>query len=402
MPPSAATPPPHHCHAEGCEVPIEPGYLLCRPHFMALPNSLRRALSEHHGPSVWSDEPASPRYALASVHARIWLAEQEGREVPGYLLSRQRILERDLEKLPKPKRPNLALSEEQPGLFDQGEDAVGPPSAPPPEAPPPAAPPREPAPPQPSLFQGAPPPRPPRLEAQGPAPVSVEDAARRPGFAALLAAMRLGPPRWRERAEALGPNDARRVGALARVHQELPDRPPGAQEPRAQELVSILGHVTGDLALNAMSLGMRPRETPGAQVRRAWKEISRSLRAGVPALGVVEIIAAEAPPRGGTPRWVAHPPRIWVFVEVAERLDEDAEAFWLRTLDPLAPGWQTLLCHRVAARPFAAPVGEGAARRWTQGSPLPALSGPWVEGPVAHLAPHRRALVVLSELVIAS
>lgn len=375
-------------------MPIEPGLLLCRLHYQALPPRLQRALSEHHGPSAWSDEPASPRYALASIDARIWLAEEEGHEVPGYLLSRRRILERDLEKLPRAPRKNLSLSQEQPGLFDHGE--VGPAATPPETPAPPPAPPRETAPPQPSLFQGKPP-RPPRLEAHGEPPVAVEDAARRPAFGAMLSALRLGPPHWRERAEALGPNDTRRISALARVHQELP---PESAEPRGREIVSVLAHITGERELNAVSLVKRPREDESGQVRRAWSEISRSLRGGVPALGVVEIIAAEAPPRGGTPRWVAHPPRIWVFVEVAERLDEDAEAFWVRTLDPLAPGWQTLLCHRVAARAFAAPVGEGAQRRWTQGSPLPALSGPWVEGGIARLAPHRRAVVVLSELVV--
>ncbi len=42
---------PHHCHVNGCQVPVPPKLLMCRRHWKLVPRRLQRAVWVHFNPA---------------------------------------------------------------------------------------------------------------------------------------------------------------------------------------------------------------------------------------------------------------------------------------------------------------------------------------------------------------
>jgi hypothetical protein len=73
---------PHPCHAQKCDVEVEPAMFMCRPHWFMVPPPLREAIKGSYRPGQEVDEQASGEY-LALAHAAIdAVAHKESRGAP--------------------------------------------------------------------------------------------------------------------------------------------------------------------------------------------------------------------------------------------------------------------------------------------------------------------------------
>ncbi len=55
----------HKCHAEGCEVPVPPGMLMCMKHWMAVPRRLQAQVWRHYRKGQEIDKNPSAAYLTA-------------------------------------------------------------------------------------------------------------------------------------------------------------------------------------------------------------------------------------------------------------------------------------------------------------------------------------------------
>ena len=72
----------HTCHAIGCEVPIIPRLLMCKPHWSKVPSKLRRAVWDHYLPGQEIRKKPTKEYLDAANAAIKAVAEEEGVLVP--------------------------------------------------------------------------------------------------------------------------------------------------------------------------------------------------------------------------------------------------------------------------------------------------------------------------------
>jgi hypothetical protein len=73
---------PHTCHAQKCDVEVEPAMFMCRPHWFMVPPPLREAIKSSYRPGQEADKQASSEY-LALAHAAIdAVAHKELRGAP--------------------------------------------------------------------------------------------------------------------------------------------------------------------------------------------------------------------------------------------------------------------------------------------------------------------------------
>lgn len=356
----------HTCHAEGCEVAIEPGLLFCRRHFQALPEPLRASLSEHYRRGQWWDGHASPEYALASVQARIWLAEAEGNEVPGYLLSRKRILERDLGHpgdAPPPKLRPLPERDEgsQEHLFGWRPPAEAPP-------PPPARPPAQPA-----LFDRLPAGASAR-EVEAPPPGHPIPEPQSAELAAALLLLRTGAQAFHQAYDALkGRDDPARARNLRRDFG--PARTGGALTPRELGLtLNAALRAQGAKPLRGQDLERGLSESPEQHLQRVARLLEASVRDEVPVIVFLDTLVAE-PGDEGRGRWRRHAWSVGLIAAVGEA-PTSGDAAWLTLMEPLSERRSTALLHAETGRPFSALCGPEADARWRGESPLLVVTGP--------------------------
>lgn len=75
----------HSCHALGCTVETPPRLFMCRPHWAMVPKEMQDTVWKTYRPGQERDKQPSERYLIATMRARIVVAEAEGRKVPeGY------------------------------------------------------------------------------------------------------------------------------------------------------------------------------------------------------------------------------------------------------------------------------------------------------------------------------
>ncbi|HEX2611941.1 MAG TPA: hypothetical protein VHK68_13095 [Gemmatimonadales bacterium] len=73
--------PRHHCHAEGCDAPCRPQYLMCRPHWGLVPRDLQRTVYATYRPGQCDDKKPSLEWCRAADAAVAYVAALEGRVV---------------------------------------------------------------------------------------------------------------------------------------------------------------------------------------------------------------------------------------------------------------------------------------------------------------------------------
>jgi hypothetical protein len=73
---------PHTCHAQGCDVEVEPAMFMCQPHWFMVPPPLREGIKGSYRPGQEVDKKPSSEY-LAIAHAAIEaVAHKESRGAP--------------------------------------------------------------------------------------------------------------------------------------------------------------------------------------------------------------------------------------------------------------------------------------------------------------------------------
>lgn len=82
----------HHCHAIGCNVPVEPWRLMCLPHWRMVPPALRADVWHFYRRGQERDKNPSPEWLLAARAAIDAVAEKEARAKEA-----QRLLGRQFE-----------------------------------------------------------------------------------------------------------------------------------------------------------------------------------------------------------------------------------------------------------------------------------------------------------------
>jgi hypothetical protein len=61
---------PHTCHAQRCDVEVEPAMFMCQPHWFMVPPALREGIKGSYRPGQEVDKKPSSEY-LALAHAAI-------------------------------------------------------------------------------------------------------------------------------------------------------------------------------------------------------------------------------------------------------------------------------------------------------------------------------------------
>lgn len=62
----------HHCHADGCKVPVRPTLLMCAAHWAQVPPSIKEAVNANYRRGQCDDRRPSPewlRAARAAINA---------------------------------------------------------------------------------------------------------------------------------------------------------------------------------------------------------------------------------------------------------------------------------------------------------------------------------------------
>lgn len=62
----------HRCHWPGCRVAVPPRLWGCRPHWLRLPRSIRRAILDAYRPGQEVDKRPSAAYLAAARRADRW------------------------------------------------------------------------------------------------------------------------------------------------------------------------------------------------------------------------------------------------------------------------------------------------------------------------------------------
>jgi hypothetical protein len=67
----------HVCHAKGCDKPVPPKRLMCKPHWNAVPRHLQQEVWYHYRPGQEKDKRPSAQYLKVMLAAIKAVAEQE-------------------------------------------------------------------------------------------------------------------------------------------------------------------------------------------------------------------------------------------------------------------------------------------------------------------------------------
>lgn len=89
---------PHTCHAQRCDVDVEPAMFMCQPHWFMVPPPLREGIKGSYRPAQEVDKQPSSEYLAIANAAIAAVAHKESRGAP--------------RKKPAPRKPvQLALFE---------------------------------------------------------------------------------------------------------------------------------------------------------------------------------------------------------------------------------------------------------------------------------------------------
>lgn len=69
----------HHCHADGCNVPVPPKMMMCKRHWFMVPKALRDRVWATYVPGQERRKDPTPEYMEAQRAAVRAVAEKEGR-----------------------------------------------------------------------------------------------------------------------------------------------------------------------------------------------------------------------------------------------------------------------------------------------------------------------------------
>lgn len=72
---------PHRCHATGCIRRVQPEMLMCRDHWRAVPDGIRKKVWAAYRPGQCDDMKPSREWHEAADAAIGWVARREGRHV---------------------------------------------------------------------------------------------------------------------------------------------------------------------------------------------------------------------------------------------------------------------------------------------------------------------------------
>ena len=64
----------HTCHWPGCERQVPPAMWGCKPHWFALPQSLRDQIWKEYRPGQEQDGTPSVRYVAVALLVQVWIA----------------------------------------------------------------------------------------------------------------------------------------------------------------------------------------------------------------------------------------------------------------------------------------------------------------------------------------
>jgi hypothetical protein len=67
----------HKCHANGCQKAVPPKMFMCKPHWFALPKSMRDDIWLHYRPGQERDKSPSSDYIRVAREAIKWLMQNE-------------------------------------------------------------------------------------------------------------------------------------------------------------------------------------------------------------------------------------------------------------------------------------------------------------------------------------
>lgn len=67
----------HTCHLPGCERPVPPKLLFCKPHWQMVPEHLQRAVYRHYRPGQEVDKRPTRAYLEAALAAIEAVVERE-------------------------------------------------------------------------------------------------------------------------------------------------------------------------------------------------------------------------------------------------------------------------------------------------------------------------------------
>jgi len=68
----------HKCHAQGCDKPVAPAFLMCSRHWRMVPVAEQRAIWRHFRPGQERDKRPTQEYLLALHAAVAAVAKREG------------------------------------------------------------------------------------------------------------------------------------------------------------------------------------------------------------------------------------------------------------------------------------------------------------------------------------
>ena len=73
----------HHCHAEGCDEKVPPERLMCLKHWRMVPRDMQREVWQTYREGQCYDMQVSREYLFAARRAVVYVAQIEGRVLPG-------------------------------------------------------------------------------------------------------------------------------------------------------------------------------------------------------------------------------------------------------------------------------------------------------------------------------
>lgn len=104
----------HTCHAMGCEVPVDPTFLMCRPHWRRVPFPIQREVWKHYREGQCDDKRPSGEWMIAAERAIVAVAVYEKRLTPEQAQAR---VEREIDRF-APKAPAVRVNMRNNEPFD--------------------------------------------------------------------------------------------------------------------------------------------------------------------------------------------------------------------------------------------------------------------------------------------
>lgn len=67
----------HYCHADGCNIKIHPSLFMCKPHWLALPQEMKRNILDHYVKGQEVTKNPTREYIEAAQRAIRWTKNKE-------------------------------------------------------------------------------------------------------------------------------------------------------------------------------------------------------------------------------------------------------------------------------------------------------------------------------------